>query len=173
MSIIRSLLLATAFLLLNSMQGFAAELTIEKDPENVVASRLEGNWTAEANLTKRLTGRERALASKLSFQSDPSVLTKVPEKHAEAFAERSLTIYMAGTMKFADKECPFAVTSIHGNPHLLMWFPRNGDPFGNLESMNLMLTVAEKKQNDLLFTGGDFNNQPFSAYQRAESTNAE
>ena len=30
-----------------------------------------------------------------------------------------------------------------------------------------MLAVAEKTSNDLLFVGGDFNNQPFYALERA------
>lgn len=43
----------------------------------------------------------------------------------------------------------------------------NGDPFGNGESFNVMLAVAKDKQDDLLFVGGDFNNQPFSAFERS------
>jgi hypothetical protein len=37
---------------------------------------------------------------------------------------------------------------------------------GDAESFNVMLAVAKESANDLLFIGGDFNNQPFSAYER-------
>ena len=37
---------------------------------------------------------------------------------------------------------------------------------GDAESFNVMFAVARQRQNDLLFIGGDFNNQPFAAYAR-------
>lgn len=47
-----------------------------------------------------------------------------------------------------------------------------GDWTGTVRSPFLkgivMLAVARDKANDLLFIGGDFNNQPFSAYERVE-----
>jgi hypothetical protein len=33
----------------------------------------------------------------------------------------------------------------------------------------IMLAPARETENDLLFIGGDFNNQPFSAYARAKA----
>jgi hypothetical protein len=43
---------------------------------------------------------------------------------------------------------------------------RNGDPHGDGESFNVMLARGKEEQQDLLFVGGDSNNQPFSAYRR-------
>ena len=72
-------------------------------------------------------------------------------------------------MTLQGKENPFIVTTHHGNPHILFWLEQDGNPFGNGESFNVMLTVAKDKKNDLLFIGGDFNNQPFLAFQRSDS----
>ena len=57
---------------------------------------------------------------------------------------------------------PFVLTSISGNPHLVYW----DDGTTDMESFNLMLAKATDPNNDLLFVGGDFNNQPFSAWKR-------
>jgi hypothetical protein len=35
-----------------------------------------------------------------------------------------------------------------------------------VESFNVMIARAKEPANDLLFIGGDFNNQPFSAFKR-------
>ena len=40
----------------------------------------------------------------------------------------------------------------------------NGDPRGDAESFNLILAPGKETQNDLLFIGGDFDNQPFAEY---------
>ena len=144
----------------------AAGLTVEPDKENVVASRLEGNWQTRKSLTQHLTGNAKSRPAKLSFKSDPSVAAKVPDKYARFFTEHKMKVYLAGYVKLDGKDCPFVLTHIRGNPHVMFWLERNDDPFGNGESFNVMLAVAEDKQNDLLFVGGDFNNQPFSAFER-------
>ena len=147
----------------------AGELKVEPDKENVVASRLEGNWQAHNSLTQRLTGNAKSRPGKLSFKSDPSVAGMVPDKYAKFFTEHKMKIYLAGYVNFDGKDHPFVVSQIRGNPHVMFWLERNGDPFGNGESFNVMLAVAKDKQNDLLFVGGDFNNQPFSAFERAKT----
>lgn len=80
-----------------------------------------------------------------------------------------MQIYLAGFVNLDGKDCPFVLTHTRGNPHVVFWLEREGDPFGNGESFNVMLAVAQKKQNDLLFVGGDFNNQAFSAFERIKT----
>lgn len=145
-----------------------AELKLEKDPENVVASRLEGSWQVSSQLAKRLSGERRVLLQSVSFKSDPTMLAKVPAAHAEAITAKSGKVYFAGYITFKDQELPFLLTTLHGNPHIVLWMEQGGDRFGNIESMNIMLAVAEEKQNDLMFLGGDFNNQPFNPYERVK-----
>ena len=61
---------------------------------------------------------------------------------------------------------PFLLIAVHGNPHVLYFRERDGDPMGDGESFNLVLAPAREPASDLLFIGGDFNNQPFAAYDR-------
>ena len=44
--------------------------------------------------------------------------------------------------------------------------PGDGDAMGDAESFHVMLVRAEAKSADVLFVGGDHNNQSFSAYTR-------
>ncbi|PQO36917.1 hypothetical protein C5Y96_07075 [Blastopirellula marina] len=164
-----SFTLAFAFVGLMVHVVAADEVKIEPGKENVVASRIEGDWQVHAPLTERLTGGQGLLLKRLSFKSDPAVATKIPGKYAEYFQQQNMKVYLAGRVDLDGKKCPFVVTNIHGNPHVIFWLERDGDPFGNGESFNVMLTVAEDRQNDLLFVGGDFNNQPFSAFERVKA----
>jgi hypothetical protein len=45
---------------------------------------------------------------------------------------------------------------------------KNGNPMGDGESFNLVIAPAKEKGQDLLFIGGDFNNQAFAAFERAK-----
>ena len=165
MTLYRLLLALTSFMLAANAVA-AAELSVEPDKENVVASRLEGTWIQHVELSIRLKGKTLPRYKKISFKSDSSVTGKIPEKHVKFFTERKLKIYLAGYVNIRGKDYPFVLTNVHGNPHVICWLERDGDPFGNLESFNLMLASAKDKKNDLLFTGGDFNNTAFLAFER-------
>jgi hypothetical protein len=139
------------------------QLTVQPDKENVVASRLEGPWEPDAELTKRLGGHA---IGKLTFTKDAGVAARIPAKF-ETFL-KSKQIYMAGMMAGKGKQYPFVLIEHKGNPYIVFFRERDSDPLGDAESFNVMLAVAEDQQNDLLFVGGDFNNQPFSAYRRVK-----
>ncbi len=144
-------------------------LKVTKDKENVVAGRLAGKWKMHLSLTQRLTGSANPAGSEspvgsMSFASDDSIAGKIPAMYAEFFMDK--TIYMAGTMNYRGKDYPFILIEHKGNPHIAYFRERNGVPMGDAESFNVMLTVAKDTKNDLLFIGGDFNNQPFTAFER-------
>lgn len=144
----------------------AAELQVRSDKENVVASRLVGQWEPDAELTKRLGGNAEGT---IAFKSDPTVATKVPAKYEKFLKDKA--IFLAGTMTFGGKNQPFVLIEMKGNPYVAWFREQGGDPFGDAESFNVMLAVAKETANDLLFVGGDFNNQPFAAYKRVASKN--
>lgn len=151
-----------------------AALRVEPDKENVVAGRLEGKWKLNAELTARLLDAKTAESmakNSYEFCSDPNVATKVPEKYNDFFKDKQ--VYMAGTFKSSRddaQERPFILVSHKGNPHLVYFRPKGDDPMGDAESFNLVIVPAKDKANDLLFIGGDFNNQPFAAYDRVRET---
>ncbi len=72
-------------------------------------------------------------------------------------------------MSRGGRRSPFVLTARSGNPHLVYFRPRGGDPLGDAESFNIALVRARTPAADLLFIGGDFNNQRFVAYRRAPS----
>ncbi|MCI0358330.1 MAG: hypothetical protein L0211_07600 [Planctomycetaceae bacterium] len=144
---------------------------IRTQEQNVVASRLAGSWKLEPALTERLTGKATALDTTLVFVADPEVKKKVPARFIEAAKKEGITIEvrMAGYLEIRGAKYPFILAAFQGNPHVFYFRERGGDPFGDSESFNVMLAPAKDRKNDLLFVGGDFNNQPFSAYSRAKS----
>ena len=144
----------------------AAELQVRSDKENVVASRLVGNWEPDAELTKRLGGNAPGT---VAFKSDLNVATKVPDKYEKFLKDKQ--IFLAGTMTLRGKDQPFVLIEMKGNPYVVWFREQGGDPFGDAESFNVMMAAAKETANDLLFIGGDFNNQPFAAYKRAARTN--
>lgn len=160
---------AVVVLLAAATPALAAELRVEPNKENVVASRPEGTWRPHAALTQRLTGQAPRRGGEsptgiLRFQADPSIVPKIPEKYHRHLAER--TLFLAGHMTSRGTKHPFLLIALNGNPHVLYFRERDGDPMGDGESFNLMLAPAKDRARDLLFIGGDFNNQPFSAYER-------
>ena len=151
----------------------AGALEVKPDKENVVASRLCGKWVVEAKLSQRLTAGvvdRESPSGNIEFASDSAVAGKLPEKYLKFLKDNR--IYMAGTMKVAGKEQPFVLIEHCGNPHVVWFRERDGDPMGDAESFNVMLAPAKNPTDDLLFIGGDFNNQPFRALERAERRDA-
>jgi len=138
-------------------------LNYEISSENVVATHLEGEWTFDSKLSKQLNPEARKMSS-VSFKVDSSIINQIPVKYYSFLSKNR--IYLAGTMNLEKKDFPFILTTLNGNPHLFFFRERNGKPLGDSESFNLSIAVGEKKSNDLLLIGGDFNNQPFSIFKR-------
>jgi hypothetical protein len=154
-------IICAVIILFTSASACWAEVQVRPDQNNVVSSRLEGEWEADDELTKRLGGRAKG---KVEFQSDKAVAAKIPAKFDTFFKGKQ--VYMAGMMKFGEKQFPFVLIEHTGNPHLVFFQERDGDPLGDTESINVMLARGKEPKDDLLFIGGDFNNQPFGAYRR-------
>ncbi|MFW6162556.1 MAG: hypothetical protein ACODAJ_07275 [Planctomycetota bacterium] len=147
----------------------AAELRVQPNKENVVASRLEGTWRPHAQLTRRLTGQapprhRESPSGVIRFQADPSVPGTIPQKYHHHLADTP--IFLAGHMTAHRKKHPFILIALNGNPHVVYFRERDGDPMGDAESFNLILAPAKDQSKDLLFVGGDFINSPFVAYER-------
>jgi hypothetical protein len=133
------------------------------DKENVVASRLSGTWILEKQLTRRLTGEE-VEEIEIEFINDEPILAVIPFPDLV----RDTEIYLAGVMNMGGMSYPFVLITHHGNPHVVFFRDNEEGPMGDVESFTVMMAIAEDERNDLLFIGGDFNNQPFSAFFRAK-----
>lgn len=153
-------MLAVVLVFCLNMSGRAAQ-DVKADKDNVVASKLEGTWEPDVEVTARLGATSKG---PLSFRSDVNVTATIPAKY-DAFL-KGKQIYMAGVMTLKQKDIPFLLIEHKGNPHVVYFRERDGDPLGDAESFNVSAVVAKDTKDDLLFVGGDFNNQPFSAYRR-------
>jgi hypothetical protein len=142
-----------------------AGVEVKPEKENVVASRMVGTWMTHADLSARLNGNA-AREETIVFAEDASIADKVPETYSEFLKTKQ--VYLAGVMTRNEKAYPFILTEYNGNPYLIYFRERNGDPMGDGESFNLVIAPAKDRQKDLLFIGGDFNNQPFSAFERVK-----
>ena len=148
-------------------------LTITVDTENVIASRLEGTWALQIQLTATLQNQtpeayaeESRVPKRVEFKSDAKVVSQLPNEMVKVFHDNAQPIYLSGWMELMGQKAPFVLTSFHGNPHLVFWESREGNLFANPESFNLALAPAADRKDDLLLIGGDHNNQPFIAMKR-------
>ena len=149
-------------------------LTLTKDTENVIASRLEGAWALQIELSATLQNQtpeayaeESRVPKRVEFKSDDKVVGQLPGEMVKVFSDNGQPIYLSGWMELMGQKAPFILTNFHGNPHLVFWESREGNLFANPESFNLALAPAAEPKDDLLLIGGDHNNQPFIAMKRA------
>jgi hypothetical protein len=149
----------------SSKQGPPTGLTVKTEKENVVASRLIGKWKTHSSLSRRLQGHP-VREETIEFSKNMSVAAKVPPEYSEFLKNKQ--VYLAGVMTRNQTACPFILTEYNGNPYLFYFREKDGNPMGDGESMNLVITPAKEEEQDLLFIGGDFNNQPFFAFERVK-----
>jgi hypothetical protein len=150
-----------------------ADVSLDLDnKDNVVANLLEGTWIGDDETAEALGLRGWG---KVKFTRDPAAIPqRVFDDLGQDFAE-PLTIYAVGMITFygdEDRETkfPYLLTAIEGNPNVVFYVERGGDPFGDFERLILMAFRTNKDApagpNDRLFIGGDFNNQAMAPMVR-------
>ena len=138
---------------------------VEPDEKNIVAKKLPGTWKFNPDLSQRLIGKGKHKIKTITFRDDAGVAGQVPAKLKEKLGR----LYLSGWMVFNDKVTfPFLLIQLGGNPHVVFFEKRDGDPFGDAESFYVMLPQAREKANDLLFVGGDMPREPFMAFDRVK-----
>ena len=90
---------------LSLLGSVRADCMIEEDAEsNVLASRIVGNWTFNADMTRMLGGDEQTLSlvgtMVVSLSDEPEVLKELPDDNCKFLMENDLKIYIAGTLRF-------------------------------------------------------------------------
>lgn len=153
---------AIALLMCTSPTSIQSETRVAHDRENVIASRLIGKWTTEQPLTKKLTGA-KSTQREIEFINDEPILAVIPLPELL----RETEIYLAGIMNLSGTSHPFVLISHHGNPRVVFFRDSEEHPMGDTESFIVMMAIAKDEEHDLLFIGGDFSDEPFSAFSRA------
>ena len=148
-----------------------AQCTLSPDSENVVSTQLAGDWIINLDLTNQLCLDYMGWVegSWVSFTNNPGIVESLPEEDCSSWMN-DFQLFMSGEMSFTfgnstEEEAisyPFVLSSLSGNPHLIYW----EDEMTDTESFNLMVARADDRNKDMLFIGGDFNNQAFTAWNR-------
>jgi RNA polymerase sigma factor (sigma-70 family) len=136
------------------------ELVVTPAPQNVVGSRLNGAWSPDVELNKKLgllpgapsTGGPNSIT--VTFTSDPAVTRDIPDGYRALFADKR--IYLAGRMTVARPEgAPasyrFLLLEHLGNATLIYFVPCNADEWASEEVVPVMLAPGAAPEKDLLF----------------------
>ena len=166
------LLLQMMFLLtlttLSMVSLTQATCSLSSVKDNMVATRLEGNWTFNADFSRLLsTDETKAPIGEVivSYTNDPSVLDDIPEDNCGFLEKSGMEIYLAGTLQFMHVELgiishTYVLSSSAGVPVIIYWQGVNA--VTNL----VQVAPAILPQNDLLFMGEDSADKPFSVLER-------
>lgn len=159
--------------------GEWGKVSIEKDPQCVVAGELMGHWVTHRELTARLAHEDDPAPFELIFSDNAASAQRVKaavEKHFD-FLERNSgkdvadwlrrdaqTAFLAGACELhagkSTVKSDFLLVASSATPHLILLMD------GQLQSCNVMLARDAKGDNDLLFIGDDTNTNSFKAYER-------
>merc|ERR1711892_19546 len=155
---------------LSMMSLTRATCSISSVKDNMVATRLEGNWTFNGPFSARLspdgmTSNAPVGEMIVSFTNNSSVLEDIPEDNCSFLKTNQLEIYLAGTLEFLHFEVgmmshTYILTSMDGVPALIYW--QGGNAITNL----LQVAPAILPQNDLIFLGEKSADKPFSVLER-------
>ena len=162
------LLLTLTSLSMMSLTQAACSISPAKD--NMVATRLEGNWTFSGPFSARLspdgmTSNAPVGEMIVSFTNNSSVLEDIPEDNCAFLKTNQLEIYLAGTLEFLHFEVgmmshTYILTSMDGVPALIYWQGVNA--ITNL----LQVAPAILPMNDLIFLGEKSGYESFKALKR-------
>jgi RNA polymerase sigma factor (sigma-70 family) len=152
-------------------------LAVTSIPQNVVGSRLIGEWETDGELNKKLglagavTATEQPSKVTLIFTSDPAIVRDVPDGYRTLFADKRL--YLAGRMTVASNSGAsatyrFLLLEHLGNATLVYFVPRNGDEWSCEEAATVMLAPGADREKDLLFLAAseDVAQTPTGSFRR-------
>ncbi len=154
-----------------------AGLRVEPDQDNVVAGRLRGTWEPDSLVNERLGNpvtdtHELGVSGPRTtyvFEPDPLIAQKIPAAYTKFLGK--LQLFDAGVFTIREDarmkvRMPYVLIVHNGNMHVMTFRERDGHAFGDAESGLVNIALGKGHENDLLLLGGDFANEPFSAFRR-------
>jgi hypothetical protein len=120
-------------------------LTVVPAAENVVGSRLAGEWEPDPDLARRLGANA---AARLTIAADPAVARQIPPAYQPMFAGKR--IYLAGRLTVAEATYPFLLVEHLGNPLMVYFLPAGPEVCANEEAATVVLVPAADRKDDLL-----------------------
>ncbi len=159
-----------------------ALLSLCKTDQNIVASSLIGTWVLANEVDEMLSTGKSDLGDEgtVIFTEDNNSLqyfdllerTGTPCAYLSGVVQLSHRIVGTdGKERTVNFQSPFVLTVVSGNPSI--WFDERGfdknlNRIKDLHRGFIMLAKGENKSKDLLFRGGDNNNQRMYAFKRKE-----
>lgn len=139
-------------------------LSIQPDAKFAVAQSLCGEWRGDEVLNKRLGGAGKV--AQIEFRADTDFVGKIPAATAAKLREMQLRLYQQGTMVMDGVSHPYVLTVIDGNPMVVGFRERGGDPLGDTEQFLVAIARGAKAAADVLMLGGDHAEVPMRAFSR-------
>ena len=154
-----------------SMASLAqAACSVSQAKENVLVTRLEGNWTFHEDFSNRLSpdGMKSEVPVGemiVSYTNDSTVLDDIPEDNCMFLERNGMEIYLAGTLQFLHVEFgvmshTFVLSSSDGVPVIVYWQGVNA------VTNFIQVAPAGLPANDLLFLGEGSADKPYSVLER-------
>ena len=152
--------------------SYAVEKSICQSRDNVLANGLVGTWVLDKDLSTRLLKPEKLTVTdrELRFTEDSSVVS-----HQDfSFIEKEIgCVGLSGNLvvrytengKEIEIKSPFVVAvTKEGTPAI--WFYERPGKDNDVNAALSMLAKGQTDASDILFIGGDYNNQAMTAYVR-------
>jgi hypothetical protein len=161
-------------MLLNEV-SFCDEASIKN---NILASRLPGSWKYDAELDRILGNYEGdydPTKTEFHFSVDPTATQLFPGIGRCVFLAGWMHVQFVKKGQLRTLRSPYVVSEWKGNP--TVFHDEDHDLDGtdvvtDLHANFMLIARGEKPENDLLFQGGDNNNQRLYALRRMPVTNA-
>lgn len=142
-----------------------SQLRVTPTDENVVAKRLAGSWSLNAEWTRKLDRDMNPIIKALKFTPDSNVLVKMK---AISSRYQDKDIFSAGFVSIdGGPQYPYITTVANGNPQVIWWTPLGGDWLGVPNVRTVWVAIARDTSNDLLLWGGDHTWDVSAIYNRA------
>jgi hypothetical protein len=132
--------------------------------DNVIASRLEGRWVVDTDVTARLDPDPAATPPRsLQFSKDDAAWKQVQQLYPRLQGE---FVYMGGTAQIGANKHVFAVLSKAGNSLMWVFTPSRAEVPGEPHQVFINMVCSRDRTKDLLFLGGDTARESAVAYKR-------
>lgn len=152
----------------------AQSVELCKNPQNILAERLAGTWVVDEAVDSRLNKNRDQIAAlgQVQYVEDDTAVEffDIPESKIPcAFSAGFMTYKISQKGKVETFESPYIVISHNGNPAIV--YDEDGKNDGTQQVTDpqvgyMMMAKADEATNDILFVGGDFNNQSLMALRR-------
>lgn len=132
--------------------------------QNVIATRLEGRWLVDAEITAKLDpAPDSKLPRALDITKDDAVFKKITEVYPRF---QTVEPYMSGTAVLNGDKHYFVLMNQEGNSHIVLFTATRENPVGEPHSVHIAMACSRDSGKDMVFLGGDLARESAACYTR-------